>query len=342
MKRWLLLGIMALLVGAAFYYGLRRSGSPDAVAIWRRSVRIGEETPMRAVMSLTLWKGGYAVTTRARLVQGPQGRYRLVYEAPAAARGRVVYSDGKDHWQYEPRRDLLIKTAMAVRTEPEQDASLEQVERNYRIALVSEHATAAGRPVYLLELTPHHAGGTRERRWVDKSTFKTLRVERRYADDSLARLLSYEDVVLPARVSASEFQPERGPKTRVVSAPGTQNAQPVKALADRARSLGLYDDGPLGFRLKHVFISRVGKQSVTQLLYSDGLESLSIFVQKGVRSPSAIPPHWRRIRIGGMTAYQTTGGHTDTLTWMRGGRRYTVVSHLEPEALQTFVRVQGR
>ena len=123
---------------------------------------------MRAEMLMTQRRHGKTITTQAHIVQGPMGKYRMEYLLPVEAKGRIVFSDGRSNWQVEPGGNTLAKTNMVVMSE-QRDRELERlIESNYSITLVSEKAEPAGRPAYLLDLTPRLAGKSSQRRWIDQ------------------------------------------------------------------------------------------------------------------------------------------------------------------------------
>lgn len=302
----------------------------------------GEEVPMRARMTLILWKDGGAVATIARVHQKPHGHYRLDYEAPPAAHGRVVCFDGSSHWQYEPRRRVVTRTTVRARNDATRKASLSLIERNYRIVLVSDHERQAGRMCDLIKLVPRQAGKGYQLRWVDRKSKKTLRTEARLADGSVARMVSYQQVTYPRTIPDSEFEPPVGPGTRVVRVLPAPPSPTSQDLAAQARTVGMPANGPLGFSLERVSTERVGGKRLAHLLYTDGLEAVSVFVQAGGGPPVTVPPGWHRMQADGASVYETSGRHVEAITWVRGKRRYTAVSHQGGPVLQAFIGVSRR
>lgn len=328
--------------GSAASKGKPTSLSP--LEIWRRSQTLGAERPMRAQFSLTIWRDGQSFATLAQVTQGANGSYRMVYEAPPSARGRVVWVYDRSYWQYEPSKNLLTRTELPAQDARSRQTAYRQIERNYRIRLISERDAAAGRPAYLIELAAVSDGKGRQRIWVDRATFKALRVETYYADGTLARLITYSNVAFPANIPDSELNPVVGPnvRRREATLSAAMRESSSRAMAERARSVGLAAEGPLGFRLEQVMVSRVGKKQTLQLIYSDGLETLSVFVQENGAPFRQASAEWRAVPMKRITAYRRLQGHTSTLLWTQHGRRYTAISHLEPSAMEAFVREQIR
>lgn len=308
-------------------------------AVWQRSISEGANVPMRAELRLMHRRHGISYTTDAHVVLGPHGQFRMEYTNPPEARGRIVYSDGHTNWQYEPASGVVTKTEL-LPDSPSDDGEVEDlIARNYRIALVSDQDTGAGRPAYIVELLPRQPGKSTQRRWIDRATYRTLRIETHYPDGILARLVAYSSVNLPAVVSGADFRPPRGPAPMLVSSGPSTRVVPVRDLAACASSLGLSAGGTLGFRLRQVADSQLGRTQTAHLLYTDGIESVSVFVQQG-SLPARPTAHWHAIHIRGETAYENRDGHMDAVVWAGSGHRYTAVSHLEPTALHEFVEGQ--
>ncbi|HLK61166.1 MAG TPA: sigma-E factor regulatory protein RseB domain-containing protein [Chthonomonadaceae bacterium] len=341
-KRFLLLLLLPFGLLAALGLGYRQQpeAQGDALAIWHKSLTQGADAPMRAEMTMTQRQHGRTLTTQAHVVQGARGRFRMEYILPVEARGRIVFSDGQTNWQYEPLQNLLAKTTLVPMSE-QRDREVEAlIESNYRMALVSGRESIAGRSTYVMDLLPHHAGKSSQRRWIDKQTYKTLRVETHYTDGILARMVTYDQVTLPAVVAEADFLPMQAKNMQVVSTPASSVNILTRAIPEQFASLELKPEAALGFQLIQVSSSEIDRLPATQLLYSDGIETVSIFVQQGDQAVLTVPANWKKLAIRNISVFENIDGHLDALTWIRNGRRYTAVSHLTPSALQSFVTSQ--
>ena len=338
--RHFVLSILLAAVALAVWRGAGYVQARGPRLLFHKSVTLGAEVPMRADLTMTARRHGITYTTQAHVVHGSKGQYRMEYTQPAEAKGRMVYSDGQTQWQVEPRRRLLAATNLVPESEQNERDTEDLVARNYKIVLVSEDETAAGRPAYLLELLPRQEGKSSQKRWIDRQTFKTLRIETHYPDGILARMIAYTSVVLPAQVTAADFVPPVSPSLRRVTTPASSNILPMHNQAAPVRSLGLRTEAALGFHLTQVASSSVEAAQTAHLLYSDGIESVSVFVQNGGAPVLAHAPGWHVITIAGHSAFENLDGHLDAVVWTQGSYRYTAVSHLGPKALQQFVGSQ--
>ena len=337
-KVYFAVGLAACLLALAAWKHLPHPSVPgDGRGIWRKSLTLGTETTMRAEMTMTRRRHGITYTTQAHIVQGSHGRYRMEYMLPTEARGRIVFSDGHSNWQYEPAQNLLSKTELPVPSEIKDRDAETLIESNYRIVLVSDQATAAGRPAYLLDLLPKHAGKSSQRRWIDKLTYKTLRIETHYTDGILASLVAYDQVALPAVVTAADFQPMQAAGIRHTSTSMSAQDVPSRDFDRIAARLHLKTHLELGFELIGIGVSALNKVRTTQFLYSDGIETISIFVQKAETNLTNAPDHWQKLTVSGVPVFQNIDWHLNTLVWARDGNRYTAVSHVVPRGLQIIV-----
>lgn len=335
---WAAVVIVALaLIGWRGAFTLRQR---NPLVIWHKSITQGADVPMRAELTLTWRRHGITHITQAHVVQGSGGQYRMEYLQPEEARGRVVYSDGHTNWQYEPRKNLLARTTLIPENEQNERDTEDLIKQNYRVVLVSDQEVVQGRTTFLLELLPKHSGKSTQRRWIDRATFKTLRVETHYTDGILARSIAYQPIALPAQVSNSEFLPVQTPGLRSVASPGESAVLPAANRGDCASSLGLKAEGALGFQVTQVASSSLDKNRSAHLLYSDGIESVSVFVQKSNLTANPVAANWHPVTIEGHPAFENLDGHLDAVAWIQMGKRYTALSHLEPKALRLFVAGQ--
>ena len=338
---------VCLLLGAFAGTGLGLRGASLLSArraqwLLRQSITVGAEVPMRAGLTMTRRRHGQTLTTQARVAQGSRGRYRMEYLLPPDARGRIVTSDGQANWQYEPRQDLLARTQLIPENEQNERATQDLIAQNYRLVVVSENEVVEGRDAWLLELLPRLAGKSSQRRWIDRQTFKTLRVETHYEDGILARMVAYDHIVLPANVTPGEFEPPHGDKLHSLNSVADSDSFAGADQPAFARALRLTPDGALGFRLVQVASSSLDKGKTAHLLYSDGIESVSVFVQQGGTPAPINAAGWHTITINKQTAFENLDGHLDAIVWTQNNYRYTALSHLGPKALQQFVGSQLR
>ncbi len=293
-------------------------------------------------MVFTWRRHGVVHTVKARVVQGSHGKYRMEYELPVEANGRIVTYDGETNWQYDPTGNSMTGTSIPA-TPGQMDSEVESlIKANYTLSLAPERARVADRKTYVLDLTPKCAGKSSQRRWIDCQTFKTLRIETHYTDGILAQMVAYTDIQFPTFVNASEF--------KAVNVHGAKRKPPIavqsplrtRIIPSKYVDTGLNAQADPGFSLVQKSTSLINGQTAEHFLYSDGIETVSVFVQRGASGPLQVPSNWRRIELRGRSAFENLDGHLDAITWNNRGFRFTAVSHLTPEALKQFAQSEVR
>ncbi len=309
----------------------RKSDTASAASVWRRSITAGAEVPMRADMLMTYRRHGIVHTVKAHVVLGPHGASRVEFLTPTEVQGRVICSDGQSAWHYDPHTSALEETRLSAASE-QRDRSVQQlIETNYRVNIVSPSVAIAGRQCWVLDLLPVHPGKSRQRRWIDRITSRTIRIETTYTDNVVARMVMYTPTSLPATITANLFVPQNGKTTHREAA--TITLDPHSEL----EAAKVPAKAPLGFRRISAAISSLDGRPAQQLLYTDGIETVSIFVQKETGAQPVPSGGWSKLMLPGLIAFQNTDHHVYALSWASNKFQFTAVSHITPEAMRRFV-----
>ncbi len=110
-------------------------------------------------------------------------------------------------------------------------------------------------------------------------------------------------------------------------------ASPARFLASLTRQgWAVPAASPGGLPLYAAASAMTGSGEVVDLEYSDGLYSISLFVQRGTLATDM--PGWRPVRVAGQQAFAS--GHS--VTWAGPGFVYTVIADAPP---QTVTQVVG-
>jgi outer membrane lipoprotein-sorting protein len=287
---------------------------------------------MRAEMTVLLWKPGKSVSTVAKVTVADQGRYRIEYEAPPEARGRIMISDGKHRMQIEPGSKAVIGAPLPTFAELMSTETAKLIEANYDIRLVSDSEQTSARDCFLLEFASKYAGRGSQRRWIDRETYRTLRVETKIANGTLERVVGYRNVEFPTSIPASTFKIPMASKKVVLREPSDAVADPAQ-LKKLAANANLAMQTNNGFRLIQANMHKSTPRADQQFVYSDGIAMVSVFVAQDGELPDRAAQDWRPVTLTSQRAFLNTSGHANALIWVDSGRRYTVVSHLQAGAL---------
>ncbi|MBL8201951.1 MAG: MucB/RseB C-terminal domain-containing protein [Chromatiales bacterium] len=180
--------------------------------------------------------------------------------------------------------------------------------RFYRLAIATG-GRLVGRDTRVVTVRPTDNYRYGYRLWLDHATAMPLKVQVAGDDGAVVEQLLFSDISLPERIPASAVQPS------VMIDTFTRQQSPRSATADAAgngSSTWRVESLPPGFRLRAVRSQRSGPAATAldHLVYSDGVASVSVFIESGVtpmeqgEGPS---------RVGAANAWTTmTGGYLVT------------------------------
>jgi sigma-E factor negative regulatory protein RseB len=176
--------------------------------------------------------------------------------------------------------------------------------RHYRLTIASG-GKLLGRETRIVTVRPEDAYRYGYRLWLDRVTAIPLKVQVAGDEGVVVEQLLFSDIKLPDRIPASAVRPSRTIDSftwrRTSPADGEAPAAAVGSAAWQATAL------PPGFSLRAARYSRAGPagEPLDQLVYSDGLATVSAFIEAGVavaeraQGPSG---------VGASNAYTTVSG----------------------------------
>lgn len=324
-----------------------RTPDPAAMALWRQMADAQRRVLLQGRMTITRWDSGgkQQAPETADVTEGSGGKYRIEYRAPETVQGRVLVCDGKTLYQYEPRRKVVLQRPIA-NAEPFLKTDLSLSTHYLTLGPSSTDSTVTtvgGRKVTLLELHDTRDSALQERRWVDTATGRSLRVETYGKSGQISRRVEVTQVSFPTQVADSTFRANFPKGVRLVT------LKPSDASAEtEARRLGLPVQSG-GYKVRSAHASATKHASATpqrQLLYSDGIHSVSLFVHEvGKDQPAEKPsPEWQTVSLApGLTGYahEEENPHRAAVAWTTSGRRYIAVARLPLPHLLTLARAMG-
>lgn len=316
------------------------AAAPEAQQLLN-SVLEPPKTAYRGHMTVTHWFGRNAHSEEVRVLFDLPNSYRWEFLDPdGATPSRIVRSNGEKE-EVEDARTHKRYVGEPVRTyqrlmgeEKERDLLLQ----NYDLT-TDGIGIMAGRPCWILQITPKAQGKHSQRVWIDQQTGVVLQT-RRYRPKgiftTLSRFVSFEPVKdLPDELFAID------PSSAV-----EHGLDPVAMTLDDFKKE--YDQGyeppaelPGGF----VFESanhfnardrRAHAREIWHLRYTDGLATLSLFL---TRTPVQRP---RGQVLGGETQVVAGVGlpvmtsFAKVLQWQHGKRYYTLMGDVDRKWLETI------
>lgn len=271
------------------------SSSPRALQLLDTAVRVARDRPWSGVQQVTSWQSGVARTAVLSVTYDP-------------AVGSVV-RDPTDRM-----------SALAVPPDVLDERLVGLLGSRYDLS-VTTTGRCAGRLSDLVEARRRAgsgAGVVAGRFWVDRTTGMVLRRDVLAASGSVVRRTAFvhlDSAAAPTVVPAAQALRPTGRRVTAVELAGMRTAAPAEL--------------PEGMQL---FEARMHDR-VLQLTYSDGLSSLSLFVQ-----PGAVPPSVRGAmqRRGGYDVLSVAPDR-EQLVWAGGGRTWTLVSDAPAGAVDAAV-----
>ncbi|MFA6029648.1 MAG: sigma-E factor regulatory protein RseB domain-containing protein [Elusimicrobiota bacterium] len=307
--------------------------APEPQELLRR-VAAGPTGAYEGRMEVIRWYGKKTRAEEARVYFDPPNRYRWEFLAPDGRPERLVVSDGSKEHVYLPREKRVLE-GDAVKSSPKPSGPDEDIElllRNYRVASLGE-GTRAGRKVWGLEISPLAAGKPSQRMWIDQETSAVLesRLFREKGSFTVLSRLSHftprpdiDDELFTLSIPTGSVVSEHGLDPDYLSLEELRRAAGGKVTFPR--------DLPAGFVFESADFFEVGRGTVRQARYTDGLAVVSVFqTARPVRLPKdAILEPAGPMRPGELGL--TSSGRF--MRFQRGRTFYTLIGDVSQDLLE--------
>ena len=307
---WAGLGLSLLCAGA----NLSAAGSSTPIPY------AGRDISFKAKKSATLWWNGKTEAVVYWEYHAAPDKWRVEYLAPASARGRVMIRRGGTIWQWEPRQKRVYVTSGDELVD-EADTLDPLLSKNYNIQSISKTKREADRWCSMLRVTPRHEGKSKWLLWTDRDTGIILKRERYGPHGELEMALQCLEFI-PGKQDSTLFDSKHLPAGKIVKRnwPGKNPSQ-----AELRDILGINPPSELegGFKLRSSAI--VGNPQTAQLMYTDGLLTISLFASPAGSPSKSNRDHGHPVRLGKLDAVASTFGHLASVTWHVGKHSYTLV-----------------
>jgi len=294
-------------------------------------------TAYRGKMIVARWYGRRSRAEEVEVSYSPPNKYRWEFLAPDGRPDRVVIGDGKNEWIQLPHERRLLRGS-AIKSAPKRispEAELALLFKNYDAALKGEKRVA-GRPTWLLELTPKAPRKNHELIWIDQRTGVVLETKKFLPERPFASLSRFADFEPSKSLPDSLFQPETGPDVVVDDHgldPGFLSLAELNAVS--GKSLRFPGELPEGFVFENADLLTVGGTTVRCARYTDGLTVLSLYqTDRPVRLSGTEPVQDASpADLPGSLRFSSAG---KVLTWKsREGRYFTLIGDVSQELLRT-------
>lgn len=318
---------MCLVASAAF------AAAPDAVQLLN-DVLEPPQTAYQGHMMVTHWYGKNTRVEEALVYFAPPNRYRWEFLDPDGATvDRIARSDGEREEVEDVRhhRRFLGEPVKNYQRLMGEEKERELLLRNYDLS-TDGAGLMAGRPCWILQLSPKVPDKHLQRVWIDQQTgvvLQTRRFRPKGVFTTLSRFVSFE----PKKDLSGELF-RLDPSSAV-----EHGLDPLAiSLEDFKKEYGQGFDPPQELPAGFVFESanhfNARNREIWHLRYTDGLATLSLFL---TRAPV------QRARgqvLGGDTQVVSGAGlpvmtsFAKVLQWHKGNRYYTLMGDVDRQWLQ--------
>ncbi len=297
----------------------------------------GNDPAAESLMVLTLQaarSGGYAGTvsvtvngqggTRSgelRIVHADAGH--LVIEAPdppGPASGSLLVQAGQSRSVGRRPGGSINHGQTVLDDDVEPDGNLRQMLGKYRV-LLEGGVRVLQREAKVVRIERRTDRRLVERWTIDATTGLLLRRESYDAGGRVERSIAFTDVQDPYVPAVEDLQ---RPVEADPSSPAPQHWVTAGELSRGAKALGMPETLPAGYRLESGTTFKAGGASVVQLVYTDGLEDVSLFAQPGTMARSGLPASAREVHLR-KVAGLAWDGFPRGVAWQDGQRTLTLV-----------------
>jgi outer membrane lipoprotein-sorting protein len=188
---------------------------PPVAALLARALAAETSVDYTGVLHTVTFYQGQRVASTVRVYRQAPDRERMEYVSAELA-GLVTGCNEHGCWQYDPTLARTIRSG-PFRSAAKGPRREDLIRRNYVIDCTGTDRVA-GRPAYVLPLTPKHPGNPSRRLWVDQATFVVLRREDYTADGALRTQTTFREIDYRPRLAANLFDAPADP-SRQVTAP---------------------------------------------------------------------------------------------------------------------------
>ena len=330
--------------------GARKTGSAWGAALWFVSgVAMADATPaewlanMEQALSSRNYSGVFVHEQR-----GQTETLQIVHRGgPAASEERLLSMDGSGREFIRRGGELTcyLPDQRLVVVEPAQEGGLLLGSlRRLDVAASGQYnlrelapTRVSGRDVRVLDVEPRDRFRYGYRLWIDAKTAMPLKTQMRAAEGAVLEQMVFTDLRLPVQIADSDLAPQTDPSgfrwARHAGSVATPVSDSSQASAWQASDL------PPGFRmtLRAQQLMPGSAEPVTQWVFSDGLASVSVFVEQGAPSTSAAATPRAAdkaaeraasalTRVGSSSAYSTTVQ----------GYRVTAIGEVPPDTVRAI------
>ncbi len=321
---------------------------PAAADLFVRILQADDLFSYKGRQVTNYWGPGRTVAVNV-LNLPPESR-RIEYLAPERLRGRLLVSDNRQQWQYDPRsRSLRHRLLLPGATDDDDLLSYTLLRANFLLYVDPQPRTVADRKAWVVTIKRLHSMTLARRLWVDAGSGLILKREIYGEGGKLAVTVAFSDITYHARLDPELFSLAHLAKTpgvQVIPEARTtaETSVPLAVVGAQLAGLAYAPPALVGYRLIGASATVVGRKPLLHLRYSDGLNLVSLFEQRRTQSRRpTLAPGMRVTKIGSMSVHVAHRASLTTLNWDTATLNVTLMGEMGMDSLRSIASeaVQG-
>lgn len=282
MQRWRvsLILLLAILFGPASTMGEGQDQDP-ASQLMRLSEAIEKaktEARYEAEQTVYAFSGTRTVVTRFRVQYAYPFRKRECIEGPEKSRF-VMLEDGEYQWSYFPARKLVVKEPLRDEDSPFPLCPPEDLTflmKNYRFQVLGP-VPAEGVQCRIVSFVPRLGDRPRREWWLEERWNVPVRVSVSSSDGKPGYMKQLRKIRWNAELAPETFRLKVPKDTRIYEVREQENLTIEEARRLFNRPFVVPRSIPVGYRPHDIVLRAEGPNQWLQIIYTDGLSSLSLF-----------------------------------------------------------------
>ncbi|MEA2567671.1 MAG: sigma-E factor negative regulatory protein RseB, partial [Actinomycetota bacterium] len=239
---------------------------------------------------------------------------------PGPATGSLLVQEGRSRSVVRVGQGSVNRGQTALANDVEPDSNLQQLLGKYRV-LLEGGVRVLQRDAKVVRIKRIADDRLVERWTIEATTGLLLKRESYDAAGMVERSIAFTEVREPYVPTVEDVHPptQAGP-----SSAAPQRWFSGSELSRQAKAFGMRESLPAGYRLESGTTFKAGAASVVQLVYSDGLEDVSLFAQPGSMARSGLPASARNVRLSRVDGLRWEG-FPRGVAWQDGQSTLTLV-----------------
>lgn len=276
----------------------------DPLSLIRKSEAAEDSASYRGLKYADVVVGNKTIRAQFKIVHLKPNRTRTQYFAPSELNGIVTIERGLESWHFLPAQQKWQRSKWELAPR-----RISLALKNYR-ATYAGRGIVAGRPAYVVKLIPKKRGNPSETIWIDMQYYLPLKSELRNSSGVPISVSAFREIAFqPRDIRSSLFQVDTNvkPPNNPVPELGFKVVKPRYS--------------PKGYMLAQVSMVPIGGLFAAHLMYTNGINTISIFERKR----------------GGKDAGKAPSGFgkwANVLRFERGNIVYTIISDIDKRELR--------